>query len=372
MLFHFTPQLPSVRRGLLRWRLAPRAINALARTSESGTAPQASVDSRRAAQSKRQRTLLLALLTALAAAGFHASAAAAAPDPFTCAGYPEARVFIEAQSWWRTTPGEIGSDHGHGHFGACIPLEKSVSGIVHIDWVAKLHENPGFVKQIWSELSVPGNDSLGGKSLFYDGTGAKGYACLMDCTFVIPTNYDTRVSPYDGRQELQTRMLIREPDGNVMRPSVRFPLYLANGKTVNSNLKAKLNTYGWYTGALYAWVDLWSGVPTAPISGVWRIGDVSFRAATNDNSVTHWFVSVDPDLHALSHPQPYPGVVYYDRATSCVPKTKGCSGPRHTSLQIDTTILANGPHKLFLRTDAEDGRGSTNSGAMVVPFTVRN
>ena len=40
-------------------------------------------------------------------------------------------------------------------------------------------------------------------------------------------------------------------------------------------------------------------------------------------------------------------------------------------VSIDTTKLANGPHKLFFRVGAEVTAG-TNSGVIVMPFTVQN
>jgi hypothetical protein len=316
--------------------------------------------------------LLLAVGTLLPSAG-----TAVARDPLTCGGYPEARTFVEAQSWWLRTPGKAGTNNGHGHLGACIPVEQRLTGKVHIDWVVKLHDNPGYLKRMFAEISTDANDGSATSRIVW--TGGSAWKCPStnpkDCTFTIPTDYDTALTAYDGREQLQYRMEIQEPDGNVMRPSVRFPAYLIEGKPFDDKTSGPnvLNTYGWYSGSgcgscNYAFVRLDSGLPRGPVSGVWQ-PTASFVSTTTSDSVTHWFVSVDPSFHAMP---PYPGVVYYQVDTSCAPLTRGCSGPRRILLSVDTTKLSKGPHKLFLRTDEQDPRGSTNSGAMVVPFTVSN
>ena len=291
--------------------------------------------------------------------------AASAGNPLTCDGYPEPRVFIEAQAWWMPTPGKSGgADHGHGHFGACIPLEQTLTGYVEIDWVAKLHFNPGYIKRVIAELSTDSSES-GSTTTVY--TGGTALSCFSDCTFVLPTRYNTAVSPYDGRQNLQYRMEIQEPDGNVMRPSVRFPAYLKNGKTVNNKDEPnKLNTYGWYTDAKYAFVRMNSALPSGPISGLWSFS-AGFFATSESTSTTGWFVSVDPSFHA---DPPSPGMVLYNERTSCTPLTRGCDGPRYKTLYINAGSLVPGPHKLFMRTESQHASGSTLSGAIVIPFRV--
>ena len=298
---------------------------------------------------------------------FISTPAAQAANPLTCEGYPQPRVFVEAQAWWLPTSGKTGgTDHGHGHFGACIPLEQTLTGYVTIDWVAKLHFNPGYIKKIIAEVS---NDASSGQGITTIYTGNTSLSCFSDCTFVLPTRYNTALSTLDGRQNLEYRMEIQEPDGKVMRPSVRFPAVLRNGKTVNDkNEPNRLNAYGWYTDALYAFVRLDSGVPSLPVSGVWSFV-ASFFSESSSVSTTNWFVSVDPSWHA---DPPHPGLVVYDQNTACVPASMDCDGPRYRTLYLDTTLLANGPHKLFLKADAQHSSGPTLSGVLVVPFTVQN
>ena len=74
--------------------------------------------------------------------------------------------------------------------------------------------------------------------------------------------------------------------------------------------------------------------------------------------MTHHSVRIDPDFHAQP---PVPGALLVDGAG-------GWAG----SAAIDTTLLTNGRHRLVLRADCDDPRGSTNSGVLVVTFTVAN
>src|SRR2546426_10319241 len=67
----------------------------------------------------------------------------AAPNSLTCEGYPQARVFVDAQSWWRTTPGMSGTDFGHVHVGGCIPERETLSENTQLDVRGMLHDNPG-------------------------------------------------------------------------------------------------------------------------------------------------------------------------------------------------------------------------------------
>src|SRR4051794_21487387 len=86
---------------------------------------------------------LSSLIAATAAATLLASVASmvgvrstahaiASPNPVTCEGYPEKRVYLEAQSWWEAQPGPPGhpgtGQQGHIHVGTCFPLYQKLSG----------------------------------------------------------------------------------------------------------------------------------------------------------------------------------------------------------------------------------------------------
>lgn len=325
---------------------------------------------------------LTALLTALGLAlAVLPAPASAAGDPLTCVGYPEPRVFMEAQSWWGFERGifarlgqapDTGNAFGHGHLGACVPLDNPsypVTGVMQVDFVVKLHQNPGSIRKIEAEISDADGD-VGLHSLY---TGGSTVTCPTDCTKIIPTTFDTRLSRYDGRVGFQPRVIIDEPDGNFMRPSLRFPFYVRNGKTTKDNVSSTNVPlgYGWYgptnSNAGYTWARLDSGVPQAPVSGLYTL-KASFLSDGGGFNTTYYRIAVDPDIHAGLL-----GTIVTEARTSCTPGGSGCSGPRKAFFTIDTRTLSNGVHKVMLLSDAKDVvRADTNSGIFVFPITVAN
>ena len=88
------------------------------------------------------RRILMAVVMA-AGVLVAAPSAQAEPNPDTCEGYPEPRVFVEAQGWWVQEPGDNGDHFGHIHVGTCFPLFQTVRGTVGFDLKFQLHDNPG-------------------------------------------------------------------------------------------------------------------------------------------------------------------------------------------------------------------------------------
>lgn len=328
---------------------------------------------------------LLTAAAALVALAVLAPAAHAEPDPLTCAGYSEPRVFLEAQIWWGFERGmfarldqlpDLGDEFGHGHLGACVPLDSPadpITGDLRVDYVVKLHGNPGYVKRLEEEISDVDGD-VGLRTVYTGGTAVR---CPLeapeDCTFILETHFDTSVARYDGRVQLQPRVIIPEPDGNFMRPSLRFPFYVENGNPPGNNVRSTNVPlgYGWYgpdnANAGYAWGRLDSGVPAGPVSGLWSFR-ASFLSDGGGHNTTYYRIAVDPDIH---HGRL--GTILAEGVTDCVPGGHGCSGPRKRTFTLDTTELADGRHKLMLLTDAQDPlRLNTNSGIFVAPFTVSN
>src|SRR3712207_3980899 len=90
-------------------------------------------------------TFALLAASAVAVPGAPAAARAAqAPDPVTCQGYAENRVYLENQSWWEAQPGP--ADHpgtgkqGHIHVGTCFPLWQRLTGpTLPLDLTLQLH-----------------------------------------------------------------------------------------------------------------------------------------------------------------------------------------------------------------------------------------
>jgi hypothetical protein len=278
------------------------------------------------------------------------------PDRVTCAGYPEPRVFTESQSWWLRTPGGSGTDFGHMHVGACLPFHQPVSRVIGIDVRIILHDNPGQFDYL-NPVLVSNSQEL---SLAHDVT-LHGLTCPVGtCTGWVHLDVDTRLLSSDGLEEIRLRAYVDEPDGNIMHSSLNTVAQFQNGNPVsNLDRRAYERGKGWYTGAGYCESDVVSDLPVGPVSGVWKPTlQIADHGAAGDLSVTHHSVRLDPDFHAV--PQ-VPGTILVDG-----------SGSWAGGVAIETTTLANGPHRLVLRADCDDPRGSTNSGVLVVFFTVAN
>ena len=282
--------------------------------------------------------------------------AGAGPDPLTCVGYPEPRIFVESQSWWLRTPGALGTEFGHMHVGACLPYQQTIRGVIGIDVRIILHDNPGQFDYL-NPVLVSNSQEL---SLAHDLTLHNLTCPIGTCTRWVHLDVDTGQITSDGMEEIRLRAYVDEPDGNIMHSSINTLANFQNGHPVSDlDRRAYQRGKGWYTGSGYCESDVLSNMPLGTVSGVWSPAlQIVDHGAADDLPVTHHSVRLDPDFHAI--PQ-VPGTILVDG-----------SGPWAGSVAIDTTSLANGRHRLVLRADCDDPRGSTNSGVLVVFFTVAN
>jgi hypothetical protein len=287
--------------------------------------------------------LLAAVMTVAVSAGAldragavgDARSAITAADPVTCEGYPEKRVFLESQGWWGPMPRTART--GHVHVGTCFPHAQTVRGVLTFDVRVKLHENDGVAYLL--RLSV-------GSSVVTSQTISM--SCEEDCTRWFTLSYDTSKWAYDGRQELRLTAKIKQPDGTTQYQSTGWQVYFANGKPLrNYRSSDVVIARGWYTNFGYANATLETPLPLEPISGTWT-PRVNF-------SRSGYLATIDADFHGGNE-----GTV--------VARGTG-SGDRQ--LAIDTTKLANGPHKLVLVSSDVRSAG-TNSGVQVIPFVVAN
>jgi len=288
--------------------------------------------------------------------------ASATTAPGTCDGYPQPRVFLESQAWWKTAPAAFGSDFGHVHSGTCFPYLQDISGVVPFDVVTKLHDNPGLLTRVEVQAF---NSAYGTKNLT---SVAPKFVCASnDCTVTHTLSPDTRLLAYDGLTEFRIRSHVREPDGNVMIATDGWLAYVRNGRpVVDSHYLAPgmVEARGWYglpgtDGLGYVNARLRSRLPSGPVSGVWRPEVQTVPGVGPSRPISRTLVTVDPNFHA-------------------VPESSGWvqvrqSGPYRGFLTIDTTKLANGPHKLVVIASTDQlVFGSTQSGVAAIPFTVQN
>jgi hypothetical protein len=292
------------------------------------------------------------LSAALAAAATPASAATRV-DPMSCTGYPQARQFVESQAWWTRTPGRSGTDFGHLHLGACIPERERMRRPQRLDVRVMMHHNPGRMKYV--SLVVKGRE--------YERTVAKrrldGFTCPTG-TCARWTRFRLRPRQFErsGLQEVRFRAFVEEPDGNEMHTSINWQVDVRNGRPRSPvTRRPYLRGKGWYTGAGYCEAAYRSvPLPDAPLGRRWTPTlAMVWDGDDEDLPVTHHTARLDPDLHAG-----IPGTILRDG-----------NGPWLGAQPIDLGPLTPGRHKLVLRSDCEDPRGSTNAGVLVIGFDVR-
>ena len=283
------------------------------------------------------------------------------PDPVSCAGYREARVFLESQSWWRRTPGSNGTDFGHIHSGTCFPFLQAISGTVRFDVRSMIHDNPGSTLnaiRIQAFKTGRGTETLASVDL--DAPCESG-----ECTFWTRVIADTSALEYDGLTEFRVQSWSMDADGSRNLATNGFLAYVENGKTTLDTMPGDpfgTTGRGWYstpdgTELGYENARLVTPVPMAPVSGTWS-PVVETLTGSGGQPITRSIVALDPDFHA--HPEDF-GTIVVDEA-----------GPIERPLVIDTTALANGAHRLVIIASAEEPVGSTLSGVLAIPFTVRN
>ena len=307
----------------------------------------------RTLRNRKQATL--AALLVLGTAAVYAPVAAADPNPITCAGYAQNRVFLEAQGWW-TKPGlPVGMASEHVHVATCFPWKQTLGGLVRFDVRVMVHNlEPGSTLKRTRIHTYNG----GGSTLATIEWG--NYVCLADdCTLWKTVYVDTKRSRYDGRQEFRFLTSVGRPDGREIHVSTRWQAYLSNGKTVRNYRSSDnyMGAAGWYTDRGYQTALMPSGIPLAPVAGVWT-PSVKLAHGSDAFTSTRHFVAVDPNFH-----MGMAGTVVKEGA-----------GEYSGKVGVDTTRLSNGAHRLIIRVDQNGTQGTagTVSGAFAIPFTVQN
>lgn len=268
-------------------------------------------------------------------------------------------------------------DFGHVHLGMCFPrVGTPITGTVHLDFKVQLHNNPGTLQFVRIHLLDGNGVNHQVVKVAVNQTAAQHCPTTPDqCTWWIPVDLPTTVSGTDGYQNIRAAAIVMHPEhgGTKRFAGAAWPMLLANGKPVKNSISpTRIAGSSWYTGAKYEEAELDSPLPEV-ISGTWT-PTVRIDKGAGGINVNSSFASLDPAFHATPS---YPGIVLLDR-----------TGPYKGTLSIDTTQLANGEHKLFLRAGASctgatgsncglkpDGTSnnvSTHYSAQVVTFTVAN
>ena len=306
-----------------------------------------------------RRWLLLIALTIAGVMAGTVSASAADPE---CSVYSQPRIFLEAQSWWLQTSGATGTDFGHVHVGTCFPYLQDVSDSVPFDIHVKLHNNPGRLHQVDVQAF---NDAYGVKLLI---STDPGFTCPTgDCTLTFHLDAPTTSLAVDGLTEFRVRATVRTPDGHDFLATDGWLAYVRNGTTSgdthylapNITRRAAGTACRAPTASATRTPVCGRRVPTAPLSGTWSPEVETLPGAGPSSPLTHTLVTIDPAFHDMP---PDRGKVQLDQP-----------GAFRGPIAIDTTQLANGPHKLVVVSSAgHPDSGSTQSGVLAIPFTVDN
>jgi len=314
-------------------------------------------------------TMLVATATILAGGAVPAGGAEAAPNPLTCEGYPQPRLFLESQAWWLASPGRSGTSFGHVHSGTCFPYRQTVSGQLTLHVRSMLHENVGTLTHVRVQAYNKGAYSV--KTLK---TVSQSFRCPSttpdDCTTWTTVTVDTSLLPYDGLTEFRVHSQAKEPDGNIMLASTGWLAKVRNGKPyhdttyLNASGTVQTEGRGWYGHSFssgdnlgYANARFLSALPTAPVSGTWSPA-VQTIAGADGKPITHTLVTINPQFHAAPA----------NRGWVQVERNAAWRG----TLAVDTTMLPNGPHRLGILASADQSVGSRQTGVQIIPFTVQN
>ena len=256
----------------------------------------------------------------------------------------------ETQAWWSPMAGApIPDQPGHVHLGACLPrVGTTLSSAVEVDTLVQLHNNPSTVKRVrWSDGDKVIQDT---PQTFKCAPGAD------HCEYIAPLTIDPAKLSYSGYRELRFTADTITLDGQRMFNTTRWCYVMANGKPNGDYCGGKkaerFGSAGWYSGVNYMNVM----TNAADFDGVKSETWCFWAKFEKSNG----FASIDPHFHATP---PDPGLVVY-------------SGPGNNLKRTicgDTTKLANGGHRVFLRTDAKGSNpAGMGSGVFTLPIQTDN
>jgi hypothetical protein len=285
----------------------------------------------------------------------------AAPNPTSCAGYPQPRVYMAGPDRWQPIAGLPDDPYvgkiGHLHMEECFPLYQRVSGTLGLDIFFVEHHNEGVGK----DFRI--HDDLG-KECFRTNVvvpvDSAGNGSLLKHIDLNTTCFA------DGFRNIVMSWRIVQPNGNRMIVRQEAPVTIDNGKADN-NWKTNFTLGGgWYKendGSTardwgYAHGVILGFYPLTPRSGSWTL-QVLYGRHPRSSAVREEFgrATIDPDFH-----HGYGGVVVQNVAG-------GYKGP----LTIDTTRFTNGLHRLVLIECTNiPAENKEHCGVQAITFVVAN
>lgn len=320
--------------------------------------------------------LLVFLIVLVAALAASPAVALAEPDPATCTGYAEQRVAKESQSWWSQGAGKANPQPGdslngrdeHAHMRVCVPYNIPVSGVVRFDLDMQIHEMPGGVIR---RTRIQDRDNTLYQADLVEAT--RELCAGGNCHYIhtVLLNTDTLAA---GKHEFRFHNEIQRPDGaralatngwhiciRACTPNVVQAVTPPEEEGRSRWFEADGTDYGYNNARLRSALPYANGQYTK-LAGQW-CPTIRTLTGAGGRPVVRSFVSIDPRFHDYSvpeYPDGWPGMVIVDEPNSI-----------NRQVCIDTTKLANGRHKLYMRGDGQAATGK-QGGVYVVEFETDN
>ena len=261
---------------------------------------------------------------------------------------------LETQDWWAVPGVPVEGMSQHVHLSTCFPLDQPLRVIVPLDMHVQLHMNPGTLNEV--DVSVFG-DSLDVNQV----AALPNYRCpTAQCDLWYHLDYDTTRVPVDGYLEFRFHAKVTSPDGT---DRLYVHRVVGDPGQRRRSTRPQLPNAATHRGARlvhgHGLRECTAHLEPAERTG---FGLVDLRRESRQG-----VRRIDPSPTCSSrsirkfHAEPV------DRGRVIFEQNAQYKGP----ITIDTTTLSDGPHRLFLRTDATIASG-TGSGAMVIPFRVQN
>ncbi len=284
------------------------------------------------------------------------------PDRLTCTGYPEPRLFIEAQGWW--LPSSSGDNFAHIHNGMCAPSGQKLKGRVQLEVRLIMHNTPDTLDHIRITGRFRNNNGDHEyQDLAYRDLNGAVCPITQNCEIWVPMDIDTSRMPYDGIQSIKIEVRSTNPHGRWMNTILYWRAYLNNGKSVrhdNSAVRYDVWASTLIQNFVYirAGVDgTWPGVVDNQLNlqTIWHSAD-RYKTAVDPKEVRH-DVILDANFHAG-----IPGSTL-----------RSGRGEVRLPLSLDTRGLSDGPHKLIIRTQGDEAATkSTFMSVLVIPFRAQH
>lgn len=282
------------------------------------------------------------------------------PNPLTCTGYPEPRIYIESQAWWSETtdlnpPSIVGE---HIHAGMCWPRYGTiVRNSLHVDLHILVHEGDSSLRHFLERMRVNwrpvGTESGGG--LLIDNQTANRWDVPLDSNgngeriFGLDLNLSSLGSA-TRRIRFNPMAAVPGDTGETgahrMYPGPELWLCVNICSVSTPHTVGK----GWYVDHGYQNASLNSMIPTAAVHGDYCF-NININPGGGGLATVEHIVAVDPNVHMGS------------LGNLILRGTGTFSG----NICIHTTQYTNGTHKIMIL-----GRDHQLAGVLVWPIVVAN